>query len=328
MEAQGLQEPSDRHIPHPTPAESALNPTRTIHYEYQHFLKRDLSEYDNPENVDFTCTRESFYYALLSFSSSESRKQRAIQRFNMCAIQQGPHADPVDAAIHAYSKLIVNLMNTDTLESMREAFGVVEFLKLDYADEMSDVQSKSRYDQTKDHILLLFGKDMLLYPANSALVYSPQIYHDMVILLIDIFGDEERFIRSSEIVKHLIFFYLFNRLPDMVEKYWGVSSLTKAHLFAYILNTPAARQMTRSSPPMFEEIMSQVSNLGSPLNTLLGSGLYPEASRYVFEGLQSNTLGQGGKKRTLRNKKKRINKNNKNNKNNKKTRRSRFSKVK
>jgi hypothetical protein len=244
----------------------------------------------------------------------------------MCAIQQGPHADPVDAAIHAYSKLIVNLMNTNTLESMREAFDVVQFLKLDYADEMSDVQS--RYDQTKDHILLLFGKDMLSYPANSALVYSPPIYHDMVNLLINIFGDEARFIRSSEIVKHLIFFYLFHILPDMVEKYWEVSPLTKAHLFAYILNTPAARQMTRSSPSMFEEIMSQVSNLDSPLNTLLGSGSYPEASRYVFEGLQSNTLGLGGKKRTLRNKKKRINKNNKNNKNNKKTRRSRFSKVK
>jgi len=114
----------------------------------------------------------------------------------------------------------------------------------------------------------------------------------------------------------------------MVEKYLEVSPLTKAHLFAYILNTPAARQMTRSTPPMFDQIMSQVSNLDSPLNTLLGSGLYPEASRYVFEGLQSNTLGRGGKKRTLRNKKKRINKNNKNNKNNKKTRRGRFSKVK
>jgi len=119
MAARGLQQPSDLNIPHPpTPAESELNPTRTIHYEYQHFLKKDLSEYNNPENVDFRCTRDSFYYALLSFSSSESRKQRAIQRFNMCAIQQGPHADPVDAAIHAYSKLIVNLMNTNTLESI------------------------------------------------------------------------------------------------------------------------------------------------------------------------------------------------------------------
>jgi len=326
MAARGLQQPSDLNIPHPTPAESALNPTRTIHYEYQHFLrtlkKKNISEYDNPENVDFRCTRDSFYYALSSFSSTESRKQRAIQRFNMCAIQQGPHADPVDAAIHAYSKLIVNLMNTNTLESMREAFDVVQFLKLDYADEMSD--DESIYDQTKDHILLLFGKDMLSHPANSALVYSQPIYDDMVNLLINIFGDEARFIRSSEIVKHLIFFYLLHTLPNMVQKYWEVSPLTKAHLFAYILNTPAARQMTRSTP-MFNQIMSQISNLESPLNTLLGSGLYPEASRYVFDGLQSNTLGRGGKKQTLRNKKKRINKNNKNNK---KTRRSRFSKVK
>jgi hypothetical protein len=39
MAARGLQQPSDLNIPHPTPAESALNPTRTIHYEYQHFLR-------------------------------------------------------------------------------------------------------------------------------------------------------------------------------------------------------------------------------------------------------------------------------------------------
>jgi hypothetical protein len=39
MAARGLQQPSsDLNIPHPADAESALNPTRTIHYEYQFII--------------------------------------------------------------------------------------------------------------------------------------------------------------------------------------------------------------------------------------------------------------------------------------------------
>lgn len=39
MAAPAVVEPSDLNLPPPTAAESANNPTRTIQYEYTHFLR-------------------------------------------------------------------------------------------------------------------------------------------------------------------------------------------------------------------------------------------------------------------------------------------------
>jgi hypothetical protein len=109
-----------------------------------------------------------------------------------------------------------------------------------------------------------------------------------------------------------------------------MNDLTKAHFFAYILNTPLMIALVNSyDTNIINEIISEALRDGSPLsNLLIESPHYPFASQLREESQSHRPADTGGKKRTLRNNNsKSYSKKTKNkNKNNKKTRRSRFSK--
>jgi hypothetical protein len=344
-------DPSDLNLPHPTAAESALNPTRTIQYEFQHFLQQyrttDIRrESDTPgtpffirmdageNNPNFICTRDSFYLSLIQYDPIMAQPAPAsIQRLYRCAQQGVPdiQGDPVDAAIHAYSKLISNLLQANR---QPDASTIIEFLKIDYADAMSDPRSRTLYYRNKFRILIFFGENALVRGPDSALSVSPQIFNELVGLLYNTFTNEQRYIGSSPMTKQLISKFVVHGNPHMVQAYGLVTPLTKSHFFIYILNTPANHGDV--SRAMLREIENELINPASQLNVLLNSNLYPIASNVAIRILQAvqrrrqplkiaPAAGGSRQKRTLRNIKsksysKKINKTNK-----KKTRRSRRS---
>ena len=340
-------DPSDLNLPHPTAAESALNPTRTIQYEFQHFLqqyrttniRRDsvtpgthffISMDAAENNHNFICTRDSFYLSLIQIVRVD--RPASIQRLSRCAQQGVPgiQGDPVDAAIHAYSKLISNLIQANR---QPDASDIIQFLKIDYADAMSDPRSRALYYQDKIRILIFFGENALVRGPDSALSVSPQIFNELVGLLYNTFTNEQRYIRSTPMTKQLISKFFVHGNPHMVQAYGLVTPLTKAHFFIYILNTPENHGDV--SRAMLREIENELINPASQLNVLLNSNLYPTASNVAIRILQAvqrrqplriaPAAGGSRQKRTLRNIKsksysKKINKINK-----KKTRRSRRS---
>lgn len=131
----------------PSPEENALNPTRTIQYEFQDFLKKTegpLASYEFTANGIFRetefgklmsgpgCQRKHFYLSLLELRSTNT--QKSIERFNTCA-REGVNGiinpvNPVDAAIKCYSILISHLMSQGKGEI---AWGVCIFLMQDYS---------------------------------------------------------------------------------------------------------------------------------------------------------------------------------------------------
>ena len=135
--------PSDLNLPAPTAADSANNPTRTIQYEYTHFITRyhrDNLRYESltrgtpfyismdANHPAFVCSRESFYLSL--FHIGHVDRAGSTDRFRMCALQGiagGAAADSVDAAIHGYSILINDLIMANQGPDARS---VIEFLKI------------------------------------------------------------------------------------------------------------------------------------------------------------------------------------------------------
>lgn len=336
MEAQGLQAPSDRHIPHPTAEESERDPTRTIQYEYNHYInRRDVIDALSRGNLvlrsngpNISCTRDNFYLSLLLGVGTEDM-------FHQCSIQEIEGGGAVNNAIRAYSKLIYKLIEEDKPPDVINQ--VIDFLKIDYANAMNDPRTRSSYNQTKSRILTLFGDNLLLYGPESAVVVSPLIFTELKILLYHIFTNEQRYIDSTLMMKKIISRFVVNQDPDMVLAYRNASPLLKAHFFIYMLNNP--EHHGEISDEMLKEIGVELVNPASQLKILLNSRdlhnpphlLYPTASdvaHVILQNIEESNrpnMAAGGKKRTLRNKssKSYSKKTNKINKNNKKTRRSR-----
>lgn len=144
----------------------------------------------NPNQDHFTCTRDAFYLSLLHFRLSDptNPSDRTIQfnnttnnRFNKCAAQgipreAGTEQDPVDAAIHAYSKLISILIQEN---KQKEAFDVVEFLKMNNITPQSR-DDQQRYQQKKMITFLLLGDNLAKERDNSALRVSPELFNEFM----------------------------------------------------------------------------------------------------------------------------------------------------
>ena len=281
--------PSDLNLPAPTAAESANNPTRTIQYEYTHFLtryRRDNLRYEsltqgtpydirmNANGPNFVCSRESFYLSLFHFGHVD--RLGSTDRFRMCALQGiagGAAADPVDAAIHGYSILINDLISTN-----QTAGSVIEFLKLDYENEMSE-DGGTHYNRSKNNVLALLGGDY------DALIACPQIMRREVLqYLFDVFSDEQRYIASSPTVKKAIAKYVITyRQPDMVGVYNGMTLNIKNNFFAFILNqTPQFIDSLKMSQMMKNYMIDRLNDNTSGLSVFLGTDecgyLYPNAA--------------------------------------------------
>lgn len=145
----------------------------------------------NPNQDHFTCTRDAFYLSLLHFRPSDptNPSDRTIQfnnttnnRFNKCAAQGIPHEagaeqDPVDAAIHAYSKLISILIRENRQE---EASYVVEFLKMNITSITPQSRLDQRYQQIKMITFILLGDNLVKERDNSALRVSPELFNEFM----------------------------------------------------------------------------------------------------------------------------------------------------
>jgi hypothetical protein len=282
--------PSDLNLPAPTAAESANNPTRTIQYEYTHFLtryRRDNLRYEsltqgtpydirmNANGPNFVCSRESFYLSLFHFGHVD--RLGSTDRFRMCALQGiagGAAADPVDAAIHGYSILINDLISTNQI-----AGSVIEFLKLDYENEMSE-DGGTHYNRSKNNVLALLGGDL------NALRACPQVMRREVLqYLFDVFSNQQRYIASSPTVKKAIAKYVITyRQQNMVNVYdAGMTRDVKVHFFAFILNqTQQFIDSLHMSQAMENYMVSRLNNNASDLSVFLGTVecgyLYPNAA--------------------------------------------------
>ena len=291
--------PSDLNLPAPTAAESANNPTRTIQYEYTHFLTRygrDNLHYEsltqgrpfyismNANGPNFVCSRESFYLSL--FHIGHVDRAGSTDRFRMCALQGiagGAAADPVDAAIHGYSILINDLISTN-----QRAESVIEFLKLDYENEMSE-DGGTYYDRSKNNVLALLGGDY------DALIACPQIMRREVLqYLFDVFSDEQRYIASSPTVKKAIAKYVITySQPNMVNVYdAGMTHDVKVHFFAFILNqTQQFIDSLHMSQAMENYMVSRLNNNASDLSVFLGGDvcgyIYPNAAANAVAFVQA-----------------------------------------
>ena len=291
MAAPAVVEPSDLNLPPPTPAESADNPTRTIQYEYQHFLKRyrgglrvaSLTPrtpfYISMDASDpaFVCSRESFYLSLLHARVVD--KEGSKERFHKCATQgiagaPGAAADTVDAAIHGYSILINDLIKAD---QGPDAAIVMDFLQTDYAEAMS--QYRTYYNRSKKDVLALLAGDL------NALRACPQRMRDEVLqYLLYVFSDEQRYIASSPTVKKAIAKYVITyRQPDMVGVYNGMTLNIKNNFFAFILNqTPQFIDSLKMSQMMKNYMIDRLNDNTSGLSVFLGTDecgyLYPNAA--------------------------------------------------
>ena len=251
--------------------------TRIIQDEYQAFFRRykdhatglrrdsltprtDFYKSVDPNEANFTCTRDGFYLSLLHFSRVD--RERSIDRFHRCAQQGIPVApggavDPVDSAIHAYSTLISNLINE---ERRSEALDVIEFLKADYADAMSDPRNERIFRRNKDQILLLMGENI------DTLRASPmEIRTDVLDLVHYLFRNEQRYIASSPLAKKVICKYVVRyRQPQMIQLYGQLTPLAKAHFFVYILENNVT-----ISPQITQDLELALMTPESPLNQLL-----------------------------------------------------------
>lgn len=261
--------------------------TRRIQDEYQDFLWRYRDKATNlrrdsltprtpfyisvdPNEANFICTRESFYLSLLHFSRVD--RQGSIDRFHRCAQQGIPQApgaeavDPVDAAIHAYSILISNLINT---ERRPEARDVIEFLQLDYNDAMSDPRSQRIFKRDKDQILLLIGENFDVLRASPM-----EIRTDVLDLVHYLFRNEQRYIASSPLAKKVICnFVLRYRQPNMIQVYETLTPLARAHFFVSILENNIT--ISQNTPQIRQNLELALMTPESPLNQLLR--LHPNA---------------------------------------------------
>jgi len=284
-------DPSDLNLPPPSAAESANNPTRTIQYEYTHFVERYRSGLRvdsltpgtpfyismDANDPNFVCSRDSFFLSLIHVI--RTNRQGSEDRFRMCAMQgvvvaPGAAADTVDAAIHGYSILINDLIAANQGPDARS---VIEFLKIDYADAMSENGTRKYYDRSKKNVLALLGGDL------NALTACPQgIIDEVLRYLLDVFRNEQRYIASSPTVKKAIAELVINEQLDMVDVYnTGMIRRVRLHFFAFILNqTP---QFIASLPQVMKNyIISQLNNNASNLSVFLGTiecgYLYPRAA--------------------------------------------------
>ena len=283
-------EPSDLNLPAPTAAESANNPTRTIQYEFQHFFERYRKNTNglrvdsltqgthfyismDASNPAFVCSRDSFYLSLLHVVRTD--RPGSQNRFRMCAMQApGAAADPVDAAIHGYSILINDLIMANQGPDARS---VIEFLKIDYAEAMS--QYRTYYDRSKKDVLALLGGDL------NALRACPQVMRDEVLqYLLYVFSDEQRYIASSPTVKKAIAKYVITyRQQNMVGVYNGMTIPVKVHFFAFILNqTQQFIDSLHMSQAMKNYMIDRLNDNTSGLSVFLGTDecgyLYPNAA--------------------------------------------------
>lgn len=255
--------------------------TRRIQDEYQAFFRRYRDNATglrrdsltprtpfyisvDPTNANFVCTRDSFYLSLLHFFRVD--RQGSIDRFHRCAQQGIPLApgaaavDPVDAAIHAYSIVISNLINE---ERRPEARDVIEFLQLNYNDAMSDPRSQRIFRRNKDEILLLIGENV------DALRASPmEIRTDVLDLVHYLFRNEQRYIASSPLAKKVICnFVLRYRQANMIQVYETLTPLARAHFFVSILENNVT--ISHHTPQIRQGLELELMTPHSPLNELL-----------------------------------------------------------
>lgn len=108
---------------HSSPRRLSSNPTEILQTEYNSF--KDQKRHVNFRvNLDTPCSREDFYYALRSINKFDH--QGSIALIEKCTQSVGNPADPVDATIHYYSKLIYNYYN---IKKRRFAELVCDFLR-------------------------------------------------------------------------------------------------------------------------------------------------------------------------------------------------------
>jgi hypothetical protein len=295
--------PSDLFSTPPTAEESERNPTRTIQYEYNHYINRRdvidaLSRGElviNPSDPNISCTRDNFYLSLLLGAEA---------MFRQCSIQQIEGGGAVNDAIRAYSKLIDKLIKEENRP--RDVVNqVIDFLKLDYAKAMNNPRTRSSYNQSKARIFTLFGENMLQYVGDSALVVSPQLLTELKTLLYHIFTHDDLYIDSIGIMKKLISKFVVNGDSDMGFAYRNASPRLKAHFFIYMLDNP--EHHGEISAEMLREIEHELVRVGSKLNILLNTNLYQTASNVAdailrdIEVRNRNPPAAGGKKRMFRN---------------------------
>jgi hypothetical protein len=299
-------------------AAPALDPIITIQNEYQIFLQRyrdhstglrrdsltprtPLYVSMDPNEPNFVCTRDSFYLSLLHFARVD--RQGSIDRFHKCAQQGFPGAaatNPVDTAIHAFSILISDLIYA---ERRPEARDVIEFLQIDYTDEMNDPRSQRMYNRSKNEVLLLLGDN-----GNALRVCPIELRTEVLQLVHYLFRNEQRYIASSPLAKKVISkFVIRYRQPIMIQVYEQLTPLSRAHFFVYILENNI-----NVSPVMMNQIEIQLLLPNSPLENLIRSNLYPNASQAAQEIRQDIMTRRvqpppvvirefgGSKKRTLR----------------------------
>jgi hypothetical protein len=210
-----------------------------------------------------------------------------IQIFELCA-NEDRRRIPVDDAIHAYSKLIRNIIFTfpgDINYKIVNVLKVVEFLKTKRTRD-----NLESYTKMKNSVLLLFGEDMLVSIREGGVFYSTQIYTEVKTLLLDIFRDEQRYINSSDIVKSVIFkFYLFDRDRDpplFRQAYSQMSPLSKAHFFIHIMNIQ--KYHVYLTHEMIAEIIIQLRDQNSELKKLVR-----DYSKYPIAYRVANSLEAG-----------------------------------
>jgi len=341
-------------------AEARPDITRRIQDEYQVFFKRYKDHSTglrrdsltpstpfyisvNPNEANFVCTRESFYLSLLHFLRVD--RDGSIARFRKCAEKGIPLApgaeavDPVDAAIHAYSTLIINLINE---ERRPEAKEVIEFLKVDYNDAMSDPMSERIFTRDKNQILLLIGENF------DALRASPiELRTDVFQLVHYLFRNEQRYIASSPLAKKVICKYVVRYLqPNMGELYENLTPLARAHFFVSILENNIV--ISQRASEIRQGLELELLTPNSELNKLLQLNPNSNASRFaeqirddirhdmaeqrkkdtitgIFEGSGGSKKGKCNKVKSKRNLKRYTRKSNKNRMQRKKShRRSRY----
>jgi hypothetical protein len=237
-----------------TERESDVDPVNTLQYFIHHF------KMDGYTPILTICTPDNFYYAVKSITlellqniviqGTNPLELTPFQIFQLCAESQERRRNPIDAAIHAYSKLIRNIINYH--ETLNYKIGivlkVVEFLKTKRTRDNNE-----SYTKMKNSILLLFGEDMMVSIREGGVFYSIPIYSQMKQLLLYIFLNEQSYIHSSDIVKSVIFrFYMNDNDAGFRQAYSQMSPLSKAHFFIYIMNTQ--KYHVYLSPEMITEI--------------------------------------------------------------------------
>jgi hypothetical protein len=229
-------------------AQQAPDLSRAIQSEYQGYLNRftgpgglmsqvltvgsPLYKSMNPDDPEFACTRDSFYLSLMQILRRDE-EAISIARFRKCAesAEEGGIAirDGIDSAIHAYSILIRNLYNKQKFAELRKVVMILQD-----PNEMRNSQEepdKMSYKRNKDQVLLLIGDDLL------ALSASPRpIKTEVFDLVAYLFRNENRYIRSSELAKNVIYkFVLEYNIAGRPFDYQNLSPLGKAHFLLYIL---------------------------------------------------------------------------------------------